>query len=88
MNIKCRETRKNRKLQPLKLKLDSIRIKEIKHKCVYCNSRIDGIVNVPIWYLEQTINNYIKYLEKDKSRFKDLDKAKFDFLKYMVNKKD
>lgn len=86
MNIKCRKTRKNRKIKVIQNKLDIAKRREHITRCLICKCKTDDISSISVSWLEDKIDNFILFLEKDSSRFKDLDKAKFDFLNHLVNK--
>lgn len=86
MNIKCRETRKNRRIKVIQNKLDLAKRHEHILRCPHCRCRTDGITKVSVNWLEDKVNDFILFLEKDKSRLKNLDRAKFDFLNKLVNK--
>lgn len=86
MNIKCRETRKNRRIKVIQNKLDIAKKHEHIPRCPICRCRTDGMTRVSISWLEDKLNNFILFVEKDKSRLKNLDKAKFDFLNHLVNR--
>lgn len=86
MNNKCLKERKNRKIRLLQNKVNFSRRFEVVDKCPICRNRTDGVTEVTVYYIEERLNDFILYLEKDKKRLKNLNKSKFDFLNKMVNK--
>ena len=83
---KARKNRKIRILNRLQRKLDETRqledYKIMLNNYVYKNK----IVNIDVYFVEDKLQEFIEFLNKDKKRFLNLEKAKYDFIEYLINK--
>lgn len=83
---KARKIRKIRILNRLQRKLDETRqledYKIMLNNYVYKNK----IVNIDVYFVEDKLQEFIEFLNKDKKRFLNLEKAKYDFIEYLINK--
>ena len=86
---KARKIRKIRILTRLQCKLDDVTHLE-QHKSMLkgyvFNHNREDVYRVHVYFMEDKLQEFIEFLNKDKKRFLNLEKAKYDFIEYLINK--
>lgn len=86
---KARKSRKIKTLNRLQQKLDDLghleRYRAMLNGYV-TNYNKDDVYRVNVYFMEDKLQQFIDFLNKDKKRFLDLEKAKYDFIEYLINK--
>lgn len=44
-----------------------------------------NITQVPVYFIDERLQGFIDFLSKDKKRFLDLEKAKYDYIRFCIN---
>lgn len=74
MNNKCIESRNERKLKSLRKLLATSKTIPI------------DTVRIDVGWVADKLDDFIIFLNEDKKRFKNLEKAKYDFLEYLIKR--
>lgn len=77
--------REKRKYIPINIKFSLLNKNDNPERCPVCRNRLDGITKVSPEWIGEKLDLFIAFLKKDKKRFKDLNKAKFNFINQMLD---
>ena len=83
---KARKSRKIKTLNRLQQKLDYVRHLELYKAMLNSHVYKNNIVQLDVYFIEEKLQEFIDFLNKDKKCFLDLEKAKYDFIEYLINK--
>lgn len=81
---KILQRRRNIKNKIIQDKIDTKLKNEHYDKCPICHSRLDGISRVPIYFIEEKIQEFIECLKINKKYIKKLEKEKYIFLEKLA----